>query len=284
MIHLTIGCLHWRRYKYTEHKVAMKKVGEKIGMSSAEDVKRDALAAFMLYAGRKKELKALAERGAQILFSAKSCMANALRFWIEGIETQRWVAGAKIHAVGHAVFVGLRRGFLAWLRVVTNEKMATEMWEMRCKGHAWDIWMDGMQEYYDLIDKVNEKCKNVVAQVRGDAARTMFLKWSNRAKKRRAAVEKARHSVQRMGFDLWAELLAEYWAVMGAVREKCGRVVAMIRGQMRDECFAEWRDSVAKDKRARARFKHASLWMCLTRWRDEAKSEAHNKRYIGPGS
>lgn len=247
-------------------------------MASAVDVKRDALAALMLYAGKKQEMKALAKRGAQILFSAKSCKANGVRHWIEGIEAQRWVAGAKLHAAEHAVFAGLRRGFVAWYHVVRNEQVACEMWEARCKGRAWDLWMDGMQDYYDLIDRVNDKCGSVVAQIRGDAARTMFIKWSDRVRKRRVAVDKARHSVQRMGFDLWCELLAEYWAVMGAVREKCGRVVALIRGKMRDECFREWRDGVVKDKRARARFKHASLWMCLSRWRDEAQSEAHNRR------
>ena len=181
--------------------------------------------------------------------------------------------------------------FKAWQEATRKNKRAKQRWLNRALSNCFDLWFDDVfVDAAELYMQVQKKCSRVVAMIGGEMRAACFHSWlqhsAKMAKSRRFLLK-----IQKMpmvnSWENWVLYMCEegpWWEpgrdLQEKLEEKCGKVLALLSGDLLKLAFGEWASMYKKNKRALLRWKQQSEHHMISMWKDFTAQERDWKRIM----
>ena len=185
----------------------------------------------------------------------------------------------------------LKNIWKAWQEGTRKNKRAKAKWLNRALSNAMDLWFDDVfVDAAQLYFEVQKKCSRVVAMIGGEMRAACFHSWHEHS----AKMAKSRRFLLKMqkmpmvnSWENWVLFMCQegpWWEpgreLKEKLDEKCGKVLALISGDMLKLAFSEWAGMYKKNKRAMRRWKLQSEHHMISMWKDFTAQERDWKRII----
>ena len=205
-------------------------------------------------------------------------------WWEPSEETKRQLEEKCSHFLALMSGDWLRTCFKGWGELVRKNKRARSRWINGALHNCFDMWFDDVfVEAAELYLKVQKQCSKVVALIGGEMRAACFHSWqhySNKMSKSRRFLNKIVRAPMTQGWENWVLWMCEegpWWEPGRELQEqldaKCGRVLALINGDVLRLSFKEWQGMYRKNKRALLRWKQQSEHHMMTMWKDFTAQE-----------
>ena len=267
-------------YKHAEQARLLRAIAERIGFASTGSLKARVLTALARHAATNKEMRIKLREATKLFAGSVTVRNDCFRLWVQVHRLGKRVGASQLRARAAGVRQLKAAVVEAWQRVVVNKKRAMTRWVNGALLWAFSQWAAMVLDVRDFEGQLEGKLGGRLLAA-GKVLRALVLtEWRQVANTKTRALRRWTHaSLVRMWMQ-WAGVCADQRALVRQVQDRCKGVAAQLKGAWRDMCFHAWAASVLKDRRARARFVNATLYLCLSSWKTLAAQEAQRRQRL----
>ena len=265
-------------YKHAEQARLLRAIAERIGFASTGSLKSRVLTALARHAATNKEMRIKLREATKLFAGSVTVRNDCFRLWVQVHRLGKRVGASQLRARAAGVRQLKAAVVEAWQRVVVNKKRAMTRWVNGALLWAFSQWAAMVLDVRDFEGQLEGKLGGRLLAAGKVLRALVFKEWRQVAYKKKRALRRWTHaSLVRMWMQ-WAGVCAAQRTLARLVHDRCKGVAAQLKGAWRDMCFRAWAASVLKDRRARARFVNATLYLCLSSWKTLAALEAQRRQ------